>query len=237
MKYGNNIHVHYIYISSFPCERNCWWRCMMDRMHVQYLLSQNVPFKPHIFNSTDKLRKQIFFSSRTSHLSILHKQQKFLAGFHVALGKFGKRFSRPCDTISFASRRSARVWTKRPEKSRHFVKYMARKRVNEGGGGRGKQKRETKRGPGFDGRGRARGASSNISGEGTCARVAVFFFTYLLLSLFSTESIPDIARRTRAVWSKRITFILRLVGNAYISVPRTNNGDISVRDARDQGRF
>jgi len=53
---------------------------------------------------------------------------------------------------------------------------MARKRVNGGGGGgRGKQKRETKRGPGFDGRGRARGVSSNISGEGTCARVAVFF--------------------------------------------------------------
>lgn len=81
------------------------------RTHVQYLLSQNVSFKPHIFNPTKKfsneLRKQHFFvERRIPRLSILHKQQSFSPAPSWHSAKFGER-SRDRDTISFASRYSA----------------------------------------------------------------------------------------------------------------------------------
>lgn len=237
MKYGNNIHVHYIHplflANGIVDEDARWGECMFN-IYSRRTYRLNHIFLIHPTNFANKF----FFRPvhRIYQFSINSKVSRWLSrGTRKVWQKiFAAVWYNLFRVASFGEG---------VNKTAREIQAFRKIHGTQKGEWRRTRKRETKEGnktrTGL--RWARKGAWRVIQyfwRRDVCARSGFFFFfRYLLLSLFSTESIPDIARRTRAVWSKRITFILRLVGNAYISVPRTNNGDISVRDARNQGRF
>lgn len=179
------------------------------RTHVQYLLSQNVSFKPHIFNPTAKpsseLRKQHFFigAYRVYQFTINSKvSRRFPRDIRRSLAKDLVRgpWYNLFRVAPFAATRAKQNVGWKPAVRKI---HCAKKRENRGR--KGEKNKSC-----FDGRKRVRGASSNISSGTMC--VAVFCIS----SSLPTDSIPDISRRSAtrrgAAQAKRITFIPRFRG-------------------------